>query len=115
MPPMVRRSPSGTMRTPYSRPMRTSVSRLSRASAVASAARTACNWTILVSLNCRASSAARSWRKSRMVAAIASAITASSTSARRPNSERGSSLTAAPGQASVGEPGWPVAASGTKT
>ena len=56
---------------------------------LSSAARTACSCTILVSPNWRASSAARSWRNSRIVAATAIATTASSSSASRPNSERG--------------------------
>ena len=63
----VGRSLSGTMRTPYSRPRRASVSRRSGPSAPSSAARSACNCTILVSLNWRAISAARSRLNSRIV------------------------------------------------
>ena len=101
-PPTIGRSASGTMRTPYSRPMSRSVSRRSCVSAASSAARSACSCTILVSLNWRASSAARSWRKNRIVAASAIATTAISSRVSRPNSERGQSVTRAAAVAARG-------------
>ncbi len=63
-----------------------------------SAARSACSWTILVSPNWRSSSAARSCRKNAIVATIAIATTAISSSVRRPNSDRGQSVTAPRGR-----------------
>ena len=50
----------GQMRTPYSRADPPSDSRRSGVSLASSAARIACSCTILVSLNCRASSVSRS-------------------------------------------------------
>ena len=88
--PSIGRSLSGTMRTPYSRPMRRQrLAPLARRRrpraprAPPAAARSWCRRTA------RASSAARSWRKNRIVATSAIATTTSSSSASRPNSERG--------------------------
>ena len=77
----------------------------------ASAARTAFNCTILVSSTWRESSATRSWRKRRIVAASAIETTASNSSASRPNRLRGE-------QRHVGVPSGASAAassSGTNT